>query len=196
MALIDEAKIKRAIRVLLIIIMLLTGSLPITVIAAENDAQGTGELAFLNAPGCRIGVSPGTIQEMLVNELYPNAQMFYMEKYQGYIALEQGKLDAYVYDKLQMELAIANGQSGVRVLDETIGTPMRIALGIGSDPSVPDLKDQVNSFIRDIRADGTLDDMYNRWAVKGDYTMPDIPKPDIIKYSRYFCRALMNRISV
>ena len=80
MALIDEAKIKRAIRVLLIIIMLLTGSLPITVIAAENDAQGTGELAFLNAPGCRIGVSPGTIQEMLVNESYPNAQVFYMEK--------------------------------------------------------------------------------------------------------------------
>ena len=166
----------------LIFMILLSSVLSFTATAAENDVQGTGELAFLNDPGCRIGVSPGSIQEMLVNESYPNAQIVYMEKYQGYIALEQGKLDAYVYDKLQMELAIANGQSGVRVLDETIGTPMRIALGMGSDPSVPDLKDQVNSFIRDIRADGTLDDMYNRWAVKGDYTMPDIPKPDHAKY--------------
>ena len=166
----------------LIFIMLLSIVLSFTATAAENDVQGTGELAFLNDPGCRIGVSPGSIQEMLVNESYPNAQIVYIEKYQGYIALEQGKLDAYVYDKLQMELAIANGQSGVRVLDETIGTPVGIALGIGNDPSVPDLKDQVNSFIRDIRADGTLDDMYNRWAVQGDYTMPDILHPDNAKY--------------
>ena len=57
-----------------------------------------------------------------------HAEIYYYDKFQGYMAVEQDKLDACVYDKLQMELAVANGQKGVKVLDSVIGNRQRLSL--------------------------------------------------------------------
>ncbi|MCR4646023.1 MAG: ABC transporter substrate-binding protein/permease [Oscillospiraceae bacterium] len=171
---------KKLLAIIMVIFLLTMCSLAVRAAAEEPAAQD--ELAFLSEKGTRIGVGSGSIQEVLVNELYPDADIYYYDKFQGYIALEQGKLDAYIYDKKQMELAVKNGQKGVRVLDSTIGDPIRIALGISKTSAIPDLEAQVNRFIETAQADGTMDELYDRWINKGDFTMPEIERPASPKY--------------
>ncbi len=135
--------------------------------------------AQLNAPGITIGVDQGSAAEKTVRELLPEAAVaYYTDKFLGYTAVAQGKIDAFVYDRAQMQLAIENGQSDVRLLDENLGDPIRIAVGLSPVSTIPDLEKQINRFIAEIRADGTLDDMYRRWVIEEKETMPQITLPD------------------
>ncbi len=154
--------------------------------AKTAEAAGAGDVggtAFLSEKGVRIGVEESTIQEHMARELYPDAEIYYYNKVEGYTAVAQGKLDAFLYEKMQMELAVKNGMQGVRVLDETIGEPTKIALAVSDASQIPDLKSKVNQFIAEIKSDGTFDEMYDRWMVKGDYAMPDIGKPQNPEYT-------------
>ena len=149
----------------------------------SQEAHADDELAFLSEPGTRIGVGNGTAQERLVLDNYPDAEIVYCDKLVGYVSVAQGKVDAFIYDKMQMELAIKNGQTGVRILDQTVGEPLTIADGISATSSIPDLENKVNDFIAEIKADGTFDDMCNRWFIKQDFDMPDIPPAPDPKYT-------------
>ena len=136
-------------------------------------------LEQLNAPGRKIGVMSDTAEDRLVMEYLPLAQIEYVkDNISAYTAVSQGKLDAFVYDKRQMELSIQNGQQGVRVLDDTLGEGNTIAVAISPMTKIPDLEGKINAFIDELQADGTLDDIYNRWLVISDWTMPDIPVPE------------------
>ena len=139
-------------------------------------AAGSGGEIDLTQKGIRIGVGTGTTQEKLVSELFPEAEIFYYHHLDGYAAVAQGKLDAFVFDKKQMELAIQGGLRGVRLLDGSIGEPTKIAIGISSLSEIPDLENRVNSFVRELKQNGTLDDMYERWVVREDFSMPAIEK--------------------
>ncbi|MBR1607827.1 MAG: transporter substrate-binding domain-containing protein, partial [Clostridia bacterium] len=134
--------------------------------------------AQLNAPGITVGVDQGSAAELIVREQLPQATMAYFtDKFMGYTAVAQGKIDAFAYDRAQMELAINEGQSGVRLLDETLGEPIKIAVGLSPVSGIADLESKVNQFIADLRADGTLADMYERWVMKGEEEMPKITLP-------------------
>ena len=136
-------------------------------------------LKQLNAPEMTVGVDLGSAAETLTRELLPKAQVaVYNDKPAAYLAVAQGKLDAFVYDYNQLNLALESGVAGVHLLDETLGDPIRIAVGISPVSKIPDLEDKLNRFIAEARADGTLDDMYRRWVLDGDETMPDIPLPE------------------
>ena len=145
-------------------------------------AADSGEDIDLSAKGVKIGVESGTDQERLVNELFPDADISYYEHLNGYIAVQQGKIDAFIYGKNKMKLAAESGLSGVRVLDSTIGDPIQIALGLSDNSEIPELRSKVNRFITEVKADGTLDDMYDRWVNKGDYEMPEIELPSSPQY--------------
>ena len=148
-----------------------------------SPAFAHAETAFdLSVPGLRIGVATGTIQEQLVRQLYPEAEIYHFEKVDGCTAAAQGKIDCYLYDKRQLEIAVKNGQAGIRVLDQTVGDSFSIALGISEVSKYPNLADRVNAFIDSIRADGTLDEIYNRWVIRDERDMPDIAQPSSPEY--------------
>ena len=52
-----------------------------------------------------------------------------------------------------------------------------VAAGISPASQIPDLEQSINAFIAEIRADGTLDDMFRRWVTDSDLTIPDIDMP-------------------
>ncbi len=149
-------------------------------LALAVSAAAEGEItskAQLNQPGMRIGVGTGSAAMLMVERELPNAEMVYMEGGEGFEAVALGKLDAYVYDRRQMELAIAGGRRGVHLLDENMEGVVPIAAGISPVSKIPNLEQSINAFIAQIKADGTLDDMYRRWVTDGDMTMPDIDMP-------------------
>ncbi len=168
---------KKPACILLTVLLVTVFTLFLAVSSYGGEENSEDQLAFLSEPGVRIGVSNGSIQEYLVSKMFPEAELFYMEKFSGYEALSQGKIDAYVYDKKQMELAIKNGLKGVKLLDQTLGDPTKIALGISDISMIPDLEGEVNRFIGELKADGTLDDMYERWVINHDFEMPEIEEP-------------------
>ena len=136
-------------------------------------------LAQLNAQGMTVGVSQSSAAELTVREELPDARpAYFADNQSGYLAVAQGKADAFVYDYNQMRIAIENGVIGVHLLDETLGEPVRIAVGISPVSKIPELEDKMNQFIGQLRADGTLDDMFQRWVINGDDAMPEIPAPE------------------
>ena len=157
--------------ILLPALMLLLGGL-------ASAGAGIDSLEQLRAPGVTVGVSQGSAAERIVREQLPEAELMYFnDNPSAYLAVAQGKADAFVYDLSQMRVALAGGVEGVHLLDETLGEPIRIAVGVSPASKIPELKDRLNRFIAEIGSDGTLEDMRRRWVMDGSDAMPDIPLP-------------------
>ena len=144
----------------------------------DKDAPIT-RLEQLAEPGRKIGVGIGTGEDAAVREAFPEAEVeLFNDGLMGYAAVADGSLDAFCFSKRNMEVAIQNGRTGVRLLEETVGEGDRVAVGLSPKSDIPDLKGKIDAFIAEIKADGTLDDMYKRWAVDFNEVMPDIAVPE------------------
>ncbi|MER2235801.1 MAG: hypothetical protein ABS901_05575 [Candidatus Limivicinus sp.] len=63
------------------------------------------EVSQLNDPKMTIGVDQGSVVEIIVkNELPEAKKAYYTDKYTGYEAVRQGKIDAFAFERLQMSL--------------------------------------------------------------------------------------------
>ncbi|HBA67869.1 MAG TPA: hypothetical protein DCZ40_00700, partial [Lachnospiraceae bacterium] len=132
----------------------------------------------LNNPAYTIGVPEGGAGMYMAEKYLPEAKRkTFSGNSSGYLAISQGKLDGFVYDRVMMEFAIASGLEDVKLLDENLGESMDVAVGISPKSQIDNLKDKVNQFLAEARAEGTLDDMYDRWVSRAEGTMPEIPAP-------------------
>ncbi|MBQ9612387.1 MAG: transporter substrate-binding domain-containing protein [Lachnospiraceae bacterium] len=148
--------------------------------ASVSDINGKKQpitsLNRLAQPGVTIAVSQDTPAEASLKQDYPGATLIpYSDIFLAYLDVVNGRVDACVSARREMEFALDHGLTGVRLLEETYETN-RIAVGISPATEIPDLKNKLNSFIAEVKADGTLDDMYDRWVMRGEETMPDIPR--------------------
>lgn len=116
----------------------------------------------LNNPDITIGTGDGSAAVNVIKKELPDANIAYLEAVQGYQTVAQGKIDAYIFERLPMEKAMDHGLEGVRILDENMEEQLNIAVGISPNCKIPDFENELNSFIKSIKEDGTLDDMYNR----------------------------------
>ena len=151
-----------------------TGSNPDSLIQSKAE---------LNQSGRKVGVSTGSASAQIAERGFPNAEIVYLDdSTTGYEAVAQGKTDAFVFDRRQMQLAVDNGRSGVRLLDENMDERVHIAAGISPVSGIPNLKSRLNDFIAEMKADGTLDDMFHRWVELRDEAMPEITPAKNPKY--------------
>ena len=141
---------------------------------AANGSEPIISLEQLGEPGKKIGV-PGDLLEFdMLQRDYPKAEVLaYNDKPLAYEDVANGRIDAFFYARNEMKIAIANGTKGVRLLDENY-SKNTVAIGISPNAAIPDLQSRINTFLSEIKADGTFDDMYQRWVIRGDDAMPDI----------------------
>ena len=145
---------------------------------AAIGSEPITSLEQLGEPGRKIGVPEDMLEFDLLQRDYPEAEVVpYTDKPLAYQDLANGRIDAFVYARREMEFAIANGTDGVRILDENY-RKNTVAVGISPKAGIPDLQSRINAFLAESKADGTLDDMYLRWVVQADDTMPDIAMPE------------------
>ncbi len=136
-------------------------------------------LAELDQPGRTVGVAMGSSGDVVATKTFHNVTINrYSDSATAYLAVQQKKLDAFAFDATMLRYALANGLTGLTVLDETMGDITDIAIGVSRKTDIPDLLEEINAFLDSIEADGTLDDMKSRWIDKADETMPDIPLPE------------------
>ncbi len=168
----DKVKIipmKRLFFLWTTLLLLLTGTALAEITSIEQ----------LNHSGIAEGTELGCAADGAIRKALPEARLeAYNDKNLGYADVASGRLDAFIFERLQMELAIQNGVAGVHLLDENLGDTVKVAVGISPVSPIPDLKAKINAFIADLREDGTLDDMFNRWVVRGEDEMPKIDLPE------------------
>lgn len=133
--------------------------------------------AQLNNSKYTITLDAGSAAALDAKKAFPNATVSYSPTApDAYLAVSQGTADAFVFGKLYMQYAIASESfDNLTILDDVLNTA-DIAAGI--NPKRTDLVEGVNAFIKQIKSDGTLDDMYNRWVIHADDTMPEVPKAE------------------
>ena len=146
---------------------------------AKKEEVPVTRLEQLAEPGRKIGVGSDTAEDRLVAQEFPEAQIEYCkDEMAAYTSVRQGKLDAFVYNRMSMQGALYFGMEGVRLLDETLGEGNVSGVAFSPVTKIPDLEAKVNAFLGELRADGTLDDMERRWLIRHDETMPEIPVPE------------------
>ena len=106
---------------------------------ALSDAEIT-QKAQLNKKGMKVGVVLGSGAVLMIEQELPNAQMVYLNAAERYEMVAQGKTDAYIYDRRQMELAIRNGRRGIHLLDVDMDGAVQVAAGISLVSGIPDLE--------------------------------------------------------
>ena len=170
---VPEKKLSALFLSVLTLLMLLSGC-----------ASGTGEEAggaagdtVLNSENITIAVMTDNPVGDQITEYYPKAKLAYVNSWaDGILALTTGSADAFVEQSATYDCAIASGVTGIHLhSDSPIGEPGIVAGGVSPVTKIPNARELANEFLAEMRENGILDDMYRRWVVELDYTMPDIP---------------------
>lgn len=118
-----------------------------------------------------IGVLLGSVYDIHATRTYPKAKILqYQTVSDMLIALNSGKIDVTYYDAASSpEMLKANPDVGVLVEDV-----MSVPIGAGFNRDNGALREQFNAFLKEIKSNGTYDDMVDRWMKKGVMEMPKI----------------------
>ena len=116
-----------------------------------------------------IGVLLGSVYDAYATRTYPQAKVLqYQNVPDMLMALNSGKIDATFYDQASVpEMLKAN--PGLGILAKDI---FSVPVGAGFNRDNGALRDQFNAFLKEIRSNGTYDDMVKRWVEKGSMEMP------------------------
>ena len=168
--------------VLLCVISVLFLSL-VTGAAAEDGNALTGSTPpvgatdiLLNSKDVTIAIISDNPLSDLVSTLYPEAKIIYLNSNtDGLLALTTGNADAFVEQRATYDTALATGVTGIHLhSDGAVGEPGIVAGAVSPLTTIPDATGLANTFLAEMRSSGILDDMYQRWVVDHDYTLPDI----------------------
>ena len=130
----------------------------------------------LNSASVKVGVATGSASEFAARETMPDAEFVdFVVVTDGCAALAAGKIDAFIFDRVNLEYFALNNP-GTVVMDEGFGEPASACVGMATDDT--ELCGQINEVIARLRADGTLSDMEQRWLRSTEHTMPELQKPE------------------
>lgn len=121
------------------------------------------EASQMNNTAYTIGVPSGATAVNAVESALSKAKIkYYNSLPDAYHAVQQGKVDALAFDRYLLGFAVANGLTGVKVLSGDVGANDDVAIGISRNSGIPDLQQKINDCLSELRADGILDDMFER----------------------------------
>jgi len=141
--------------------------------AAEAESQSDVPAVFKALSGQRIGVVIGSIQDMAVTKMAPDAEILRMANSADMLAaLDNGKVDVAGEENLSVTF---NKKLAAKVDSVSAGLPpMPIAACFRLDNT--ELKQDFDSFLADIRSDGTYQKIFDRWRNTDDPSSVAIPE--------------------
>ena len=149
--------------------MLLIGGtvcyLPAMFSSRESVAREDVPAVFKALSGKRVCVVIGSIQDFAVTEMAPDADIMRVANNADLLAaLENGKVDVTGGDNLS---AVFNKEIAAKVDTVCAGLPER-PIGACFQLGNTELKQDFDSFLADIRSDGTYQKIYDRWSNADD----------------------------
>jgi polar amino acid transport system substrate-binding protein len=139
----------------------------------QTTDNGQPSTVFAALSGKRVGVIIGSIQDMSVTRLAPDADILRMTSETDLLAsLESGKVDVVGEENLSVTF---NKEVAAKVDTVNAGIPpMPIGACFRLDNT--QLKQDFDSFLSDIRHDGTYEQIYGRWRNADDPSAVAIPQ--------------------
>lgn len=124
----------------------------------------------------KIGVLMGSVHDVYATKNFPSAKIMQYQNVSDMLnALNSGKVDVAFYDHISLkEVLVKNDKIGI-LAKNVFSVP--IAAGFNKDN--PQLKQQFNSFLQEIKSNGTYNDMVDRWMEKDIVEMPEIKSTNI-----------------
>ena len=141
--------------------------------AAATGRQSEVPPVFKMLKGKSVGVIIGSIQDIAVTDLAPDANILRMTSQTDVLAaLENGKLDVAGSESLTLDF---NREIAAKVdsVDAGLGS---IPIGAIFRKDNTALQQDFNSFLADIRSDGTYQKIYDRWQQSEDPSAMAIPE--------------------
>ncbi len=141
----------------------------------ENDNENEKDVpvVFKALSGKRVGVVIGSIQDIAISEMAPDADIMRLSNTTDELAaLESGKVDVAgaenltVFFNREIESKVDAVESGL--------PPMPI--GACFQLNNRELKQEFDSFLAEIRADGTYQQIYERWRTADDPSAVPVPR--------------------
>ena len=119
----------------------------------------------------RIGVLLGSIHDSYATKNFPYAKVIqYQNVPDMLMALNTDKVDAAFYDHIALkEVLMANTELGI--LAENV---FSVEIAAGFNMKSDKLREQFNTFLKEIKSNGIYNDMVSRWMDKGLTEMPEI----------------------
>lgn len=130
-----------------------------------TEVNSLDDLAY-----ARVAVLMGSTHDKYMSDHFPQARILRMDvEADLYMALDKGTVDAIVAD--ESGYLIGPGRSGRY---KVVGTNYTESFGIGFSLNNTALRDRFNAFLKEIRAGGKYDDLYEKWfADNGASRMPE-----------------------
>ncbi|MCL2663288.1 MAG: ABC transporter permease subunit, partial [Oscillospiraceae bacterium] len=144
----------------------------------SNDSGRNGDtvLDYRSFAGKRIGHKTGTIWDQIIEGPLNAVAEYYSDMSAGVEDIRMNRIDGFIADLSAVRVLVAMQENqdliNVEVPAEIFSAPMA-AVSLNQD-----IIDRFNVFLASVEADGTLEDMQNRWL----NTVPDLdsPMPEII----------------
>jgi polar amino acid transport system substrate-binding protein len=141
-------------------------------IASAPGAAGLKIRSGTELDGLRIAVLQGSATEAFATKNYTRATILrFTSPADTTVALKAGKADVGLGDESSL-VEITRDDPSLAVLPEPL---FSFPVGVGFNKANRPLNSEFNAFLGKLKADGTLEDIFTRWAKKRDWRMPDIP---------------------
>ena len=144
--------------------------------AGGGNSGGNAARSYEDFVGKTIGVSIGTICDVVAQDHLSGTPAYYSEMSAGLEDVRRGRIDGFMTDLSTLKVLTATpGNEDLAcytVPEEMFSGPM------GAYSMDQDVVDRFNAFLADAEADGTIAEMQGRWLENVpdlDSPMPDIP---------------------
>ena len=171
--------IKKIKKLIFIFVLLFSTLIMFSCIPSNDKKREIHSIFELNDENITIGVGTGSNSLMLAEKELSKAKiLIFTDESLGYNAVKVGQIDAYVFDRIPLQKVIKTGFEGVKILDDNLTTATRVAIGLSKNPRINNIKELINQKLKELRDEGIIDEMYNRWVIEENEEMPDIKSAD------------------
>lgn len=138
------------------------GSVSILGKKKTTESEGYAMATLDDIADKRVGIFTGTVHDAFMASAYPAATVLRFESSADMMmSLKSEKIDAAMFDRITAGLVLKRNPDLGLLTDEVLDMP----LGVGFNKNNPELLAEFNAFLKEIRADGTYDQMHQRWFV-------------------------------
>ncbi|MCQ2738660.1 MAG: ABC transporter permease subunit [bacterium] len=146
----------------------------IRMFTGTNKSLEITDIQELNNPRYKVGVIQGAFSMYVGEKHFPNSNLQYFnEATDAYLALENGKVDMVLQDKMTSIFATNNNQN-LAIFPKDYDS---INIAVATKKSNNRLIEQVNSFINDFQKSGELEERFSYWlSSEKNKQLPELPE--------------------